>query len=244
MARFLLLLGAAVGIFFLLRWLFRQPGRVQWQVLAATVAVGLVVLVLAGKAHWLAAVFAAMLPFLRILLRVLLSVPFPLLRRLLGGLGAAGPRDAPSAGQTSTVQSKYIRMTLNHDSGDINGEVLTGQFAGKTLDQLELDALLQLLTECRDDEESVALLQAYLDRVHGDEWRRQAGEQARQQTASPSGDMSREEALQVLGLTDDADEAEIIDAHRRLMQKLHPDRGGSAYLAAVINQAKDTLLSG
>jgi DnaJ-domain-containing protein 1 len=133
-------------------------------------------------------------------------------------------------------------MTLNHDSGDINGEVLSGQFAGKTLDQLELDALLQLLGECQDDEESVALLQAYLDRVYGDDWQQQAGDQARQQTASPSGEMSRDEALQVLGLSDGASEDEIVEAHRRLMQKLHPDRGGSSYLAAVINQAKDTLL--
>jgi DnaJ-class molecular chaperone len=85
-------------------------------------------------------------------------------------------------------------------------------------------------------------LQAYLDRVYGDDWQQQAGDQARQQTASPSGEMSRDEALQVLGLSDGASEDEIVEAHRRLMQKLHPDRGGSSYLAAVINQAKDTLL--
>jgi len=241
-ARLLLLFAVGVGVFLLLRWWFRQPGKVQWQMFTVVIAVALLVLVLTGRAHWLAAVFAAILPFLRILLRVLSNIPFPLLRRLLGGLGAARPQDQPSSGQTSTVQSKYIRMTLNHDSGDINGEVLSGQFAGKTLDQLELDALLQLLGECQDDEESVALLQAYLDRVYGDDWQQQAGEQARQQTASPSGEMSRDEALQVLGLTDGASEDEIVEAHRRLMQKLHPDRGGSSYLAAVINQAKDTLL--
>ena len=164
----------------------------------------------------------------------------------MGGLGAARPQDkpsgGPSSGQTSTVQSKYIRMTLNHDSGDINGEVLAGQFAGKTLDQLELDALLQLLDECQDDEESVALLQAYLDRVYADEWQEQAGEQARQQTASLPGEMSRDEALQILGLAEDASEDDIVEAHRRLMQKLHPDRGGTSYLAAVINRAKDMLL--
>jgi hypothetical protein len=241
-ARLLLLFAVGVGVFLLLRWWFRQPGKVQWQMFAVVIAVALLVLVLAGRAHWLAAVFAAILPFLRILLRVLTNLPFPLLRRLLGAFGAARPQDQPSSGQTSTVQSKFIRMTLNHDSGDINGEVLSGQFAGKTLDQLELDALLQLLGECQDDEESVALLQAYLDRVYGDDWQQQAGDQARQQTASPSGEMSRDEALQVLGLSDGASEDEIVEAHRRLMQKLHPDRGGSSYLAAVINQAKDTLL--
>jgi len=241
-ARLLLLFAVGVGLFLILRWFSRQPGRVQWQAFMALIAVALLVLVLTGRAHWLAAVFAAILPFLRLVFRVLTNIPFPLLRRLLGGLGTERSQGSPSSGQTSTVQSKYIRMTLNHDSGDINGEVLTGQYAGKTLERLELDALLQLLDECQHDEESVALLQAYLDRVYEDRWQQQAGEQARQQTVSPSGEMSRDEALQILGLTDGASEDEIVEAHRRLMQKLHPDRGGSSYLAAVINQAKDRLL--
>ena len=122
--------------------------------------------------------------------------------------------------------------------------MLAGQFAGKTLDQLQLDALLQLLDDCQDDEESVALLQAYLERVHGDDWQQHAGEQARQQTVNPSGKMSRDEALQILGLKEGASEDDIVEAHRRLMQKLHPDRGGTSYLAAVINRAKDVLLGG
>ena len=241
MARLLLLLLAGLGVYLLFSWLSRQPGRVQWQVLAGLAAAALLALVLTGRAHWLAAVVAAILPFLQFLFRLIMSIPFPLLRRLLGGLGIGRPQSQPSGGQTSTVESRYLRMTLNHDSGDIDGEVLVGQFAGKKLNQLELDALLQLLNECQDDDESVALLQAYLDRVHGD-WQQQAGEQARRRTAAPSGEMSRDEALQVLGLSDGASEAEIVEAHRRLMQKLHPDRGGSSYLAAVINQAKDKLL--
>jgi len=102
--------------------------------------------------------------------------------------------------------------------------------------------LLQLLKECKDDGESVALLQAYLDRVHTDTWQQQAGAQGQQQTASAPSEMSRDEALQILGLSSEASATEIIEAHRRLMQKLHPDRGGSAYLAARINLAKDTLL--
>ncbi len=243
MARLLLLLGVAAGLFFFFDWLFRQPPRVRWQWFAVLLAAALLVLVLTGRAHWLAAVFAAILPFLRGLLRLLSGIPFPLLKRLLAGMGAAKSRPAPSSGQTSTVQSKYIRMTLNHDSGDINGEVLAGQFKGSTLDQLKLEALLQLLRECQDDQESVALLQTYLDRVYADTWQQQAGAQGQQRASSEPGEMSREEALQVLGLSSDADEAEIIETHRRLMQKLHPDRGGSDYLAARINLAKETLLA-
>ena len=244
MARLLLLLGLAAGLFFFFHWLFRQPPRVRWQLIAVLLALGLLVLVLTGRVHWLAAVFAALLPFVRALLRLLGGIPFPLLKRVLTGMGAAKSRPEPSSGQTSTVQSKYIRMTLNHDSGDINGEVLAGQFKGSTLDKLNLEALLQLMRECHDDEESVALLQAYLDRVYADTWQQQAGAQGQQQAASEPGEMSREEALQVLGLSSDASETEIVDAHRRLMQKLHPDRGGSAYLATKINLAKETLLTG
>jgi hypothetical protein len=110
------------------------------------------------------------------------------------------------------------------------------------LDQLKLDELLQLLRECQDDDESAALLQAYLDRAHADTWQQQAGAQGQQQTPSTPGEMSREEALQILGLSSDVSETDIIETHRRLMQKLHPDRGGSGYLAAMINLAKDTLL--
>jgi hypothetical protein len=239
-ARILLLLGLGVGLFLVLRWLFRQPPRVYWQWIAVLLAAGLLTLVLTGRAHWLAAVFAAMLPFVRGLLTLLGHIP--LLKRMLAGVDASKSKSEPRSGQASTVQSKYIRMTLNHDSGDINGEVLTGQFKGRALDQLNLEALLQLLRECQDDEESVALLQTYLDREHADTWQQQAGAQGQQRAPSAPGAMSREEALQILGLSADASEAEIIETHRRLMQKLHPDRGGSAYLAATINLAKDKLL--
>lgn len=240
MARFLLLLGLGAGLFILLHWLSRQPSRVRWQLFAVLLALVLLVLVLSGRAHWLAAVFAALLPFARSLLNLLGALP--LLKRLLSGMGAAKPGAAPSGGQTSTVQGKYVRMTLDHDSGEVDGEVLAGQFEGRRLDQLDLEALLQLLGECSDDEESLALMQTYLDRVHGDSWRQRAGAREQQQSSAASAGMSREEALQVLGLSSGAEEAQIIEAHRRLMQKLHPDRGGSAYLAARINLAKDTLL--
>ena len=227
MARFLLLVGLAAGLFLLFRWLSRQPPRVYAQLSWILLSLGLLVLVLSGRAHWLLALIAVLLPFLR---------------GWLNSRGATKPNAEPAGGQTSTVHGKYLRMTLDHDSGDINGEVLAGRFKGKSLSQLDLDALLQLLDECRDDEESLALLQAYLERAHGDSWRQAAGA-GQQPGASAPGEMSRTEAFEVLGLSPEASESEIIDAHRRLMQKLHPDRGGSAYLAATINLAKDTLLS-
>jgi len=240
MVRVLLLIGVAAALILFIRWLFNQPPKVYWQWIVILIAVGLLVMVATGRAHWLTAVFAALLPFVRAALTLLGNVP--LLKRVLAGMGAPKPGAEPSSGQTSSVQGRYLRMTLEHDSGDMDGEVLAGQFRGRALKQLKLDELLQLLRECQDDEESVALLQAYLDRVYADTWRQQAGAQGQQEATSGPDELSRDEALQILGLSADAGEEEIIEAHRRLMQKLHPDRGGSAYLAARINQAKATLL--
>ena len=104
---------------------------------------------------------------------------------------------------------------------------------------------MDLLVECRaGDSQSAAVLEAYLDRVHGDDWREAYGQGAEQASSAPpsGGPMTREEAYAVLGLEPEATEEDIRTAHRRLMQKMHPDRGGSTYLAAKLNQAKDLLL--
>ncbi|MGF1612214.1 MAG: DnaJ domain-containing protein, partial [Kiloniellales bacterium] len=116
-----------------------------------------------------------------------------------------------------------------------------GRFGGRQLSELSLQDLLALLAECQaEDAQSLAILETYLDRVHGDAWREAAaggGDQAGKTSA-----MTRNEAYEILGLEKGADEAQIREAHRRLLQKIHPDHGGSNYLAAKINQAKDLLL--
>jgi hypothetical protein len=139
-------------------------------------------------------------------------------------------------------------MTLDHDTGSMEGTVLRGRFAGMRLDELGPADLLALLRECRaEDEEGARLLEAYLDRVHP-EWREElAGERAGgggsgAGARSTSGDMSVEEAYAILGLSAGADPEAIKEAHRRLMVKLHPDHGGSDYLATKINRARDVLL--
>jgi DnaJ-domain-containing protein 1 len=137
-------------------------------------------------------------------------------------------------------------MRLDHDSGAMSGRVLEGQFQGRALDSMNLDELLALHAECRIDEQSVAVLEAYLDREQPDEWRERyrasGGRPGEDGAARPDSRMSREEAYQVLGLDPGATDEEIVAAHRRLMQKLHPDRGGSTFLAAKINQAKELLM--
>jgi DnaJ-domain-containing protein 1 len=132
-------------------------------------------------------------------------------------------------------------MELDHDTGEMHGAVLKGEHAGRTLAQMDHDELLALYREAAgNDAESGRLLETYLDRALGDDWRNSAGSNG----AGPahSGSMTPDEALKVLGLHDIASEDDIRAAHRRLMIQNHPDRGGSDYLAAKINEARDVLL--
>ena len=150
----------------------------------------------------------------------------------------------PSPGQASEVETRFLRMTLDHDSGVMTGQIKEGRFAGRMLEDLELDDLIALWAECRvEDAQSAAVLEAYLDRTQGEAWREAAAQGgAGPRAPGAAGAMSREEAGEILGLEPGASRKAIHDAHRRLMQKVHPDHGGSNYLAAKINQAKALLL--
>jgi len=149
----------------------------------------------------------------------------------------------PAAGQTSTVATPFLRMTLDHDTGSMTGTILQGRFSGMRVEELGGADLLALLRECRaEDEEGARLLEAYLDRVRPD-WRDElAGERPGGSGRPAGGDMTVEEAYAILGLAPGADAEAIKEAHRRLMVKLHPDHGGSDYLATKINRARDVLL--
>jgi hypothetical protein len=140
------------------------------------------------------------------------------------------------------VASRYLRMSLDHESGIMSGTVLAGRFVGMRLDELGTAELLALLRECRaEDGEGARLLEAYLDRMLPS-WRDElAGERAGPGPPS-AGKMSVEEAYAVLGLSPGADKEAIREAYHRLMMKLHPDHGGSDYLATQLNRARDVLL--
>jgi len=146
-----------------------------------------------------------------------------------------------SRGQTSQVRSHFLDMTLDHDSGALSGRIVAGPYAGRLLDEFGLGELTAMIATF--DGESVALLESYLDRRFP-AWREHAQGNAAggQRRAAPGGKMTDEEAYQILGLQPGAGRDEIGRAHRALMKKLHPDQGGSTYLAARVNQAKDTLL--
>ncbi|MDZ5696388.1 DnaJ domain-containing protein [Chelativorans sp. M5D2P16] len=153
-------------------------------------------------------------------------------------------RPRPSAGQRSTVRSAALEMELDHDTGALAGTVLAGRHEGRRLAQMSLEELLALRSELAKDGESLQLLETYLD-SRFPVWREGADthEGAGQGGAPTPGRMTKEEAYEVLGLEAGAGAAEIRKAHRRLMQRLHPDMGGSSFLAARINEARDVLLS-
>lgn len=144
---------------------------------------------------------------------------------------------------TSDIRTAWLAMRLHHGSGAMSGEVLQGPLSGRSLQGLDLSDLLALLRDCAGaDTQSAALLEAYLDRRFGPEWREQTPQDEAPRAADNGGAMTREQALDILGLTPGADATAIREAHRRLMKKMHPDHGGSNYLAAQINRAKDLLL--
>lgn len=245
----ILVLGAAVGVIaFLMLWkevaAKNRPKRLS-KVAAGAAGVLLAVLLLltaSGRLHWLAALAAGALPFLRWTLGLLAG---QVIRNWLGGamgLGGFNPFQRTAAGgagstpSQSSVATDDLAMTLDHASGDMDGEVLRGSRRGQRLAELDLDALKALCHEFQAAD-SQQLLSAYMDRRFPG-WR-DAGQQG---AHADSGAMDTQQALAVLGLAAGASEREVVDAHRRLMQKLHPDRGGTDYLAATLNRAKETLL--
>lgn len=165
-----------------------------------------------------------------------------------GSLGLGGPfgsaRKTP--GQKSHIKTDRLEMELDHDSGHMDGQCLAGRFAGRRLSTLSDREAMELLNELHQDgAPEAAVMEAYLDwRLPG--WRGDgADEQAHEEPrrARPrSNRMSAEEAYALLGIKRGASEDEIRKAHRRLMMKVHPDQGGSTYLAARINEAKEVLL--
>lgn len=149
--------------------------------------------------------------------------------------------------QKSSVETAWLRMQLDHATGRMDGDVLQGRHAGKRLSSLSFEELLLLLRDCQShDNQAAALLEAYLDRSIGEDWRERAtqGDAGEAASSAANGVMTREQAWDVLGLQPGASDEDIRAAHRRLMKKFHPDQGGSTYLAAQINRAKDLLIGG
>jgi len=148
-------------------------------------------------------------------------------------------------GQTTSVRTPWLEMELDHSTGKMNGTILKGRRANYSLSSLTPDEVLDFYLEAGfDDAETARVLEAYMERELPDDWRERL-ERKRSSSGSARSTrtgMSREEALKVLGLQEGASEEQIRAAHRKLMMQNHPDRGGTDYIAAKINEAKDVLL--
>jgi len=148
-----------------------------------------------------------------------------------------GARQA-QPGSVSTVRTAYLEMKLDHATGTMSGQVLKGTFAGRALSGFTAAERVACLAELRaNDGQSAQLFEAYLDRTSPG-WEGGAGARG---NVPPRG-MGTEEAYLVLGLNPGASREDIQAAHRNLMKRFHPDQGGSTYLAAKVNEAKDVLL--
>ncbi|AFU97980.1 aconitate hydratase 2 [Simiduia agarivorans] len=192
--------------------------RRLWQ--AAVVAFLLLTLfaLVTGRLNWLGALLVGLIPFVRGLWRLFTH-----------GLTLLGWWNTYQ--QARAMRTEYLRLFVTN--GKMDGEVLQGEFQGQTLnalDKTQLDRLHQWLKQ--QDPVAARLLHSYLLSRFGDQPDTDAG----------ADNMTLAEARTLLGVDETADKKTIVYAHRKMMQKFHPDRGGSHELAARINAAKDKLL--
>jgi len=175
----------------------------------------------------------------------IIAIPLAMLGSWLLWGTTSGPWGAStrrSRGQSSRIETDHLEMELDHDTGEMRGRVLKGLFKDRDIASLSPTDMALLWQDCRHtDPQSAQLVEAYLDRVHPS-WREDMARGESDMSRGPDGRMDVEEALDILGLKRGADAEDIRRAHRNLMLKLHPDRGGSTYLAAKINEAKDVAL--
>lgn len=227
---------ALLGLMWFLAWLGRAPPHkrakaVKLFLLYAAAAL-LLFLIFSGKLHPLFALVTALLPWIQ---RALL------VRRAFNFFKSAR---GPTPGQQSAVHSAHLRMTLDHDSGAMDGEITAGTHRGRRLGELDFAALSALLVEYRAaDAQSAQLLETYLQREHAEDWAAAGEGEGESAGGAEPAELSVAKAYEVLGLADGSGREAVAAAHKKLMQKFHPDRdGGSSYLAATINQARDVLL--
>ena len=246
-----LFLGVALLVALVLigQWFVRADPKVlvkslRWVILGIVAAVVLF-LTVTGRLAWAMMLLPALLPwFLRMRMLARTARNF---HRMAGAMGGFGGGGGARTGQSSEVRTRFLDMVLDHATGDLRGTVIEGPYSGRALDEMALAELVDLLNHCLlEDGQSAQVLETYLDRNHPD-WRERvqaagAGNGSDQGRGASAGGMSRDEAFQVLGLEPGADDEAIKAAHHRLIANLHPDRGGSTYLAAKINEAKDILL--
>jgi len=237
MVRVFLIVVALVGIALLVQWFIRtEPRKILESLRWAGLAVAVIV----------AVILIATRQFQLLYPLVFLLVPWFLRARAFRNRMKTAR--GPTPGQRSEVRTRFVVMQLDHDSGEMDGIVQEGPFAGQRLSGLAMgDVIMIYRAAAAADQASAQVLQAYLERMHGEAWRSRAGQaggsaSGEEAGAARAGPMGAAEARSILGVDTNASDDEIKQAHRRLMKQFHPDHGGSDYLAARINEAKEVLL--
>lgn len=218
-----LLLGLVL-LYFIFKW-FHKYQRVNpkqkkqlWVQGAILLAVAMILLgVVTGRMHWAGAVVAGTLPFLR-------KGAFLLMRLV--------PLWMQKTGGKAHFTTEYLDLEIDVANKAVRGKVIKGLYEGQNFADLSAEQLAKLAEYYHDrDKKSHFFVRAA-----------QKGFQDQTAQQPDLQDPDRKEALQILGLNDNPSEDDIITAHRRLINKLHPDRGGSDFLASRVNQARDVLL--
>ncbi len=240
-----------MAVVLFLRWFATHEPRdvlqgLKWGGVAA-VAIVAVLLAATGRLGWVLAFLAAWLPWAIRALHL-----HALIRGVWAALSSTGFHSTMSgkAHHASVIETECLRLVLNPISGRLSGRVRTGALAGRMLDDLSLAELGILYRFCATDENSLKVLEAWLDREGPADWRETLtsacknddGFSADHASTGGCGHMTHAEALRVLDLGANATPDQIRAAYCRLITRLHPDHGGSSYLAAQLNCAKDVLL--
>ena len=241
--RLLFILAIAVAGFLIYKLYFQQlmaqgkAGKIK----IAMIVGGLILLLAAVTGRGpavLGIVGAAMTQVMRL---APLFIKFaPSLTRYFGN--AVGPGSAGGQNE-SRVRTKSLLMTLDHASGKMDGEILSGALAGKRLSDLTQNELKRFYQDCTEsDPEALRILQAYIARERSD-WKDAPEDTSGGEQPKIGDTVTVREAYDILGLEQGATKKEITQAHKQLMMQFHPDRGGSNYLASKVNEAKKVLLA-
>lgn len=237
MIRLILILAVALAVAIIFHQLKHTPKNQTkqhyWKLAVMVLGAALILLAVTGRIHWLGALFGALLPLMRNALPLLIGL-LPKLQKHIHNNKVT----INTAHDHTEISTRLLKIIINNENQQLQGEVLAGPFASVSLNALSLEQLQSLLSDCQQqDNDGYTLLIRYLRQRFGDHWQQHAT------GTTHSGDFSVAEAYQILGLTPGASTESINSAHKKLIQKLHPDRGGNDYLAAKINRAKDILLA-
>lgn len=145
----------------------------------------------------------------------------------------------------SEIRTAALHLSIDLGTGETEAKVLVGSFAGRMVSALSSEELIGLARElARVDLPGLNLLMQDLDR-RAPGWRQhvQFDAAAGERAPASGSEMREEEAYQILGLQAGASEEAIRNAHRALIGRIHPDRGGSTHLAALVNRAKDVAMA-